>query len=116
MSIRPRSASTCNATAVDDRAKRAAHQHRRFRRKPEPARQRGERHRSQRHLSDGEGIDAPAEQPQALDLDFEAHIEQQEHDPQLGESGDRFDVVDQPDSRRADNCAGDEQAYHRPHA
>ena len=58
----------------------------------------------------------PTHPPQALRLELEPDHEQHQHDAELGEVHDRFDVLDEPQSPRADRHAGDEIAEHRAEA
>jgi hypothetical protein len=63
-------------------------------------------------LGQRQRVDPGTEQAQALDLELEAEVEQQEHDPQLGERPDRFEVLDETEPRGPDRRAADQKTEH----
>ena len=54
---------------------------------------RADRRGGQQHLGAGEHVDPGAEQAEALELELEAEVEQQEHDAELAEQADRLELV-----------------------
>ena len=64
-------------------------------------------------LGQRERVDPGAEQAQALDLELEAEVEQQEDDAELGERADRLQILDQRQAGRPDHRAADQEAQHR---
>ena len=85
-------------------------------------RQPGERRRARDHrrghqeLRHREAIDPGAEQAQPLELELEAEAEQQEHHAELGDQVNAFEVADDPEARRPDRGAAEQEAEHRAEA
>ena len=64
-------------------------------------------------LRQAQGDEAIAHAPQAMRLELKADDEEQEHDTELGERVDRFGLLDELESPRADRDAGEKVARDR---
>ena len=111
-----RSASIGSTMAVEDSASPAPSTVAAAQGAPNQCASRRQHRRRQHHLRGAQPEHRAPHHPEPLRPHLQADEEQQHHDAELGDAGDRVDVGDEPQPRRADQRAADQVAEHAAEA